>query len=85
MSDEPSQSDLRSSVDAAPPGWWPAKVAELEAEVERLRDAATQAVLDALSWMDPETAAKWRAESSYKRLAEELRKARICAEALPGA
>lgn len=43
-------------------------------EVKRLvlADTALAAVFDALSWMDPETAEKWRAEASYKRLAEAL-------------
>jgi hypothetical protein len=39
-------------------------------EVERLvlADTVIAAVFDALSWMDPETAGKWRAEPTYKRL-----------------
>lgn len=34
-----------------------------------LLEAAKDAILDALSWMDPETAAQWRADPSYRRLA----------------
>jgi hypothetical protein len=36
-------------------------------------DVVLAAVFDALSWMDPETAARWRAEVSYKRLEPYLR------------
>jgi hypothetical protein len=45
-------------------------------EVERLvlADTALAAVFDALSWMDPKTAAKWRREPSYKRLRDALMK-----------
>jgi hypothetical protein len=43
------------------------------AEVERLREAATSAVLNALAWMDPDTACRYREDDSYKHLAELLR------------
>lgn len=36
-------------------------------------DLVVAAVFDALSCMDPETAKRWRADASYKRLAEALR------------
>jgi hypothetical protein len=51
-----------------------------ERELLELRDAALAAVLDALSWMDPATAAKWRAEASYKRLAAMLPSTSLAAD-----
>jgi hypothetical protein len=37
-------------------------------EICELRDLATSAILDALSWMDPGTAERFMAETSYRDL-----------------
>jgi len=49
-----------------------ARAETAEAEVERLREAGTQAIMDALSWMEPATAKRFTQEQSYERFAAML-------------